>query len=74
VSEDDVLEVAKALAQKKIKLENDTIVPNVKHKIYKIHLSNALDKKLQDVANQQGFRPEELITDSIESSLSKILD
>jgi len=74
VSEDDVLEVAKALAQKKIKLENDTIVPNVKHKIYKIVLGDELDEKLRHAANQNATSPEELIIDSIESSLSKILD
>ena len=55
------------MAQKKI-------APDANPRIYKIVLSNEHDAKLRHAANQNATSPEELITDSIESSLSKILD
>ena len=67
VSEEDVLKIAKEMAQKKI-------APDANPRIYKIVLSNEHDAKLRHAANQNATSPEELITDSIESSLSKILD
>ena len=67
VSEEDVLKIAKEMAQEKI-------APNTNPRIYKIVLGDELDEKLRHVANQNGTSPEELITDSIESSLSEILD
>ena len=74
VSEEDVLKIAKEMAQEKIKSQNDRIAPDTNARTYKIVLGDELDEKLRHAANQNATSPEELITDSIESSLSEILD